>query len=98
MAGAVSWLFYFKAIQVGTVSKVAPVDKLSVVLVALFAVAFLGEPETMSVLHASPGLEDVWQMHFSLLSGQEYTVPGLFIANGIDDPLRLRRGATRALP
>jgi hypothetical protein len=44
-----------------------------------------GEPETMSVLHTSPGLEDVWQMHFSLLSGQEYTVPGMFIANLIDD-------------
>ena len=44
-----------------------------------------GEPETMSVLHASPGLEDVWQMHFSLLSGQEYTVPGMFIANVADD-------------
>ena len=44
-----------------------------------------GEPETMSVLHASPGLEDIWQMHFSLLSGQEYTVPGMFIANVADD-------------
>ena len=45
-----------------------------------------GEPETMQVLHTSPGLEDLWQIHFSLLSGQEYTVPGMFIANGIDDP------------
>ena len=44
-----------------------------------------GEPETMQVLHTSPGLEDLWQIHFSLLSGQEYTVPGMFIANGIDD-------------
>jgi len=44
-----------------------------------------GEPETMQVLHSSPGLEDLWQIHFSLLSGQEYTVPGMFIANGIDD-------------
>jgi hypothetical protein len=44
-----------------------------------------GEPETMQVLHTSPGLEDLWQIHFSLLSGQEYTVPGVFIANGIDD-------------
>jgi beta-lactamase superfamily II metal-dependent hydrolase len=43
-----------------------------------------GEPETMSVLHSSPGLEDLWQMHFSLLSGQEYTVPGMFIANVAD--------------
>jgi hypothetical protein len=30
-------------------------------------------------------LEDLWQLHFSLLSGQEYTVPGVFIANTIDD-------------
>ena len=44
-----------------------------------------GEPETMTVLHSSPGLEGVWQMHFSLLSGQEYTVPGMFIANFADD-------------
>lgn len=45
-----------------------------------------GEPEVMKIVHASPGLEDLWQMHFSLLSGQEYTVPGMFIANTIDDP------------
>jgi beta-lactamase superfamily II metal-dependent hydrolase len=44
-----------------------------------------GEPEVMKTLHSSPGLEDLWQMHFSLLSGQEYTVPGMFIANTIDD-------------
>ena len=45
-----------------------------------------GEPEVMKTLHSSPGLEDLWQMHFSLLSGQEYTVPGVFIANLLDDP------------
>ena len=44
-----------------------------------------GEPDVMKILHSSPGLEDLWQMHFSLLSGQEYTVPGMFIANTIDD-------------
>lgn len=44
-----------------------------------------GLPAVMKVLYASPGFEDLWQMHFSLLSGQEYTAPGLFIANGIDD-------------
>src|SRR5688572_13831655 len=43
-----------------------------------------GEPEVMRTIHASPGLEDLWQMHFSLLSGQEYTVPGMFIANIAD--------------
>jgi competence protein ComEC len=44
-----------------------------------------GEPAVMKTLHLSPGLEDLWQLHFSLLSGQEYTVPGMFIANTIDD-------------
>ena len=44
-----------------------------------------GEPETMKTVFASPGLEDLWQIHFSLLSGQEYTVPGMFIANIVDD-------------
>jgi len=45
-----------------------------------------GQPEVMKTLHASPGLEDLWQMHFSELSGQEYTVPGMFIANLLDVP------------
>ena len=40
-----------------------------------------GEPYTMKSIYTSPGLEDLWQMHFSLLSGQEYTTPGMFIAN-----------------
>jgi hypothetical protein len=44
-----------------------------------------GQPAAMRVLHSSPGLEDLWQIHFSLLSGQEYTVPGMFIANGVDE-------------
>jgi beta-lactamase superfamily II metal-dependent hydrolase len=44
-----------------------------------------GEPDVMKTVHSSPGLEDLWQMHFSVLSGQEYTVPGMFIANTIDD-------------
>lgn len=45
-----------------------------------------GEPEVMKTVHTSPGLEDLWQIHFSQLSGQEYTVPGLFIANTLDEP------------
>jgi competence protein ComEC len=44
-----------------------------------------GQPDAMKVLHTSPGLEDLWQLHFSQLSGQEYTVPGVFIANTIDE-------------
>jgi transporter family protein len=42
-ATGASWVCYFRALKVGEAAKVAPVDKLSVVLVALFAVAFLGE-------------------------------------------------------
>jgi hypothetical protein len=43
-----------------------------------------GQPDSMTVLHSSPGLQDLWQIHFSELSGQEYTTPGVFIANTID--------------
>ncbi|MFZ5540161.1 MAG: EamA family transporter [Pseudomonadota bacterium] len=43
LATGASWVCYFRALKVGDASKVAPVDKLSVVLVALFAVALLGE-------------------------------------------------------
>jgi beta-lactamase superfamily II metal-dependent hydrolase len=44
-----------------------------------------GQPDAMRVLFSAPRLQDVWQLHFSLLSGQEHTVPGLFIANGVDE-------------
>ena len=43
LATGASWVCYFRALQIGDASKVAPVDKLSLVLVALFAVIFLGE-------------------------------------------------------
>ncbi len=43
VAGAVSWLFYFKAIQLGTVSKVAPIDKLSMPFAVVLATMILGE-------------------------------------------------------
>ena len=43
VATGASWICYFRALQLGTVSQVAPVDKLSVILAVLFAVAFLGE-------------------------------------------------------
>ena len=42
-----SWVCYFRALQIGDASKVAPVDKLSLVLVAVFAFAFLGERPSM---------------------------------------------------
>jgi len=43
VAGATSWLFYFMALKHGKVSQVAPIDKLSVVLATIIAVAFLKE-------------------------------------------------------
>jgi len=43
LATGLSWVCYFRALQLGEASKVAPVDKLSLVLVAVFAVVFLGE-------------------------------------------------------
>jgi len=43
LATGASWVCYFRALQRGDASQVAPVDKLSVVLVAVFAFAFLGE-------------------------------------------------------
>lgn len=46
LATGASWLCYFRALQMGHASQVAPVDKLSVVLVAVFAAAVLGERPT----------------------------------------------------
>jgi bacterial/archaeal transporter family protein len=44
-----SWLCYYRALQLGPANRVAPIDKLSVVLVVLFAAAFLGERLTWKV-------------------------------------------------
>jgi transporter family protein len=46
IATGVSWICYFRALKIGDASKVAPVDKLSVILVAIFAVIFLGERQS----------------------------------------------------
>lgn len=43
LATGASWLCYFRALKLGDAARVAPIDKLSVVLVAVFGVAFLGE-------------------------------------------------------
>ena len=43
LATGASWVAYFKALQLGNASQVAPVDKFSLVLVTIFAVIFLGE-------------------------------------------------------
>lgn len=46
LATGASWVCYFRALQIGDASKVAPLDKLSVVLVAVLAFVFLGERPT----------------------------------------------------
>ena len=43
LATGASWLCYFRALQIGDAARVAPIDKLSVLLVAIFGVTFLGE-------------------------------------------------------
>ena len=43
LATGASWLCYFRAMQLGDAAKVAPIDKLSVALVAMFGASFLGE-------------------------------------------------------
>lgn len=48
-ATGLSWLFYFKALQIGKVSQVAPVDKLSVALTIVLSVVFLGEVLTWKI-------------------------------------------------
>jgi len=51
LATGLSWLFYYKALQIGDASRVAPVDKLSVALVVILALVFLGEkPSTGNLL------------------------------------------------
>ena len=47
LATGLSWLCYFRALQLGEASRVAPIDKLSVVFVILFAALFLGEKLTL---------------------------------------------------
>lgn len=46
LATGLSWIFYFKALQLGKVSQVAPVDKLSVAIVIVLSILFLGESLT----------------------------------------------------
>jgi transporter family protein len=46
VATGLSWLCYFRALQIGEASRVAPIDKLSVIFVLLFAGLFLHEPLT----------------------------------------------------
>ena len=50
LATGLSWLFYFKAIQLGDVSKVVPIDKFSVVITMVLAFALLREPLTVKTV------------------------------------------------
>lgn len=47
LATGASWICYFRALKIGNAAQVAPIDKLSVVLVTIFAVVFLGEKLTL---------------------------------------------------
>lgn len=49
IATGVSWLSYYRALQLAPASRVAPIDKLSVVLVVVFSAIFLGEPLTWRI-------------------------------------------------
>jgi len=49
LSTGISWLFYFRALQLGSVSKVAPVDKLSLALAVVFGALFLGEKITLRI-------------------------------------------------
>ena len=52
LATGLSWIFYFKALQMGKVSQVAPVDKASVAIALILSVIFLGEPLTYKTIIA----------------------------------------------
>ena len=52
IAGALSWLFYFAAIKLADASKVAPVDRASVLIVMVLAALFLGEKVTLKTATA----------------------------------------------
>jgi len=50
VATGLSWIFYFKALETGEVSRVAPIDKLSVIFVLILSFVFLREPVSAKVL------------------------------------------------
>ena len=77
IAGATSWLFYFLALKYGPVSKVAPIDKLSVALVVIFGILFLHEKLSWQVVTGTirrPNLypiPDVILLNFDEVFGYE---------------------------
>jgi beta-lactamase superfamily II metal-dependent hydrolase len=56
-----------------------------------------GAIQTMQILHTSPGLEDIWQIHWAYAAGLEQNAPGLFIAN-IEDPAAVAAVLTNVRP
>lgn len=50
MATGISWLFYFKALQIGEASKVAPLEKISVAFTIILAFVFLGDPLSVKTI------------------------------------------------
>jgi transporter family protein len=50
IATGLSWLFYFKALQLGDVSKIAPIDKLSVAITIFLAIVLLNEPASFNTI------------------------------------------------
>ena len=56
-----------------------------------------GAIQTMQILHTSPGLEDIWQLHWAYAAGLEQNSPGLFIAN-IEDPAAVAAVLTNVRP
>jgi hypothetical protein len=40
-----------------------------------------GSPSTWATIHTSPGLEDIWQLHYSIEGGKDHNAPDTFIAN-----------------
>lgn len=50
LCGALSWLFYFEALKNGDATKVAPIDRLSIVITAVLAWFFLGEKVSITVV------------------------------------------------
>lgn len=50
VATGLSWMFYFKALSMGDVSKVAPIDKLSVAITIVLSIVFLHEPASLKTI------------------------------------------------
>lgn len=50
IATGISWMFYFRALQIGEVSRVVPIDKFSVVITMILAFIILGEAVTLKVI------------------------------------------------